>query len=152
VNVKLDRVDRLPSAEHVVIDYKSGNCTASSWLGSRPEEPQLPMYAMGTPKVAAIAFAQVKAGQMAFKGFARDEGLLPKVGAVGKGQAKRYASWPALMEALRGELDSIGRAFAAGDARVDPKRNTTCNTCDQHMACRIAERAPFGTVGGEADE
>ncbi|HUQ29601.1 MAG TPA: PD-(D/E)XK nuclease family protein [Usitatibacter sp.] len=152
VNVKLDRVDRLPTAEHVVIDYKSGNCSASSWLGSRPEEPQLPMYAMGTSRVAAIAFAQVKAGQMAFKGYARDDGLLPRVGAVGKGQAKRYSGWPALMEALRGELDSIGRAFAAGDARVDPKRAATCNTCDQQMACRIAERAPFGTVGGEADE
>lgn len=154
VNVKLDRVDRLPTAEHVVIDYKSGKCSASSWLGSRPEEPQLPMYALGTPQVAAIAFAQVKTGEMAFKGFARDEGLLPKVGAVGKGQAKRYASWPVLLQALRGELDAIGRGFASGDARVDPKKGgATCGTCDQQMACRIAERAPFGAVGGgDADE
>ncbi len=153
VNVKLDRVDRLPSSERVVIDYKSGNCSASSWLGSRPEEPQLPMYALGTSNVAAIAFAQVKAGQMGFKGYARDEGLLPKVGPVGKGQAKRYPSWAVLLQELRVELDSIGRGFAAGDARVDPKRGTTCGTCDLHMACRIAERAPFAAIAGsESDE
>jgi probable DNA repair protein len=149
VNVKLDRVDRLPTAEHIVLDYKSGNCSASSWLGSRPQEPQMPMYALGVPDVVAIAFAQVKMGEMGFKGFARDEGLLPKVGAVGKGQAKRYPSWPVLMQSLRGELDSIGRAFAAGEARVDPKRKDTCGTCDLQITCRIAERAPFGAVGGD---
>ena len=154
VNVKLDRVDRLATGERAVLDYKTGKCSASSWLGARPEEPQLPMYALGTDRVAAIAFAQVKAGEMAFKGFARGEGLLPKVGAVGKGAAKNYSRWPDLLAALRGELDAIGRGFAAGDARVDPKKGRdTCGMCDQQMACRIAERAPFGAVGGgEIDE
>jgi ATP-dependent helicase/nuclease subunit B len=153
VNVKLDRVDRVPAGQHVVIDYKSGKCTASSWLGSRPQEPQMPMYALGITDVVAIAFAQVKTGEMAFKGLARDEGLLPRVDVVGKGKAKQQLPWPDLMKALRGELDAIGRAFAAGDARVDPKRRDTCNNCGQQMACRIAERAPFGAVGGgDADE
>jgi len=154
VNVKLDRVDRLPTFEHVVIDYKTGKCSASSWLGERPEEPQLPMYALGTDRVAAIAFAQVKTGEMAFKGFARDDGLLPKVGPVGKGQAKRYPRWPDLLAALRVELDSIGKGFASGDARVDPKKGPmTCGLCDQQAVCRIAERASFNAAaGGEADE
>ncbi|HSW82935.1 MAG TPA: PD-(D/E)XK nuclease family protein, partial [Usitatibacter sp.] len=154
VNVKLDRVDRLAAGERAVLDYKTGKCTASSWLGARPEEPQLPMYALGTERVAAIAFAQVKTGEMAFKGFARAEGLLPKVGAVGRGAAKNYARWPDLLQALRVELDAIGRGFAAGDARVDPKKGKdTCGLCDQQMVCRIAERAPFGAVGGgEIDE
>jgi probable DNA repair protein len=154
VNVKLDRVDRLPTAEHVVLDYKTGKCSASSWLGSRPEEPQLPMYALGTDRVAAIAFAQVKAGEMGFKGFARDDGVLPKVTGVGKYAAKKYARWPDLMGALRAELDAIGRGFAAGDARVDPKRGgVTCGLCDQQMVCRVAERASFAAVGaGDVDE
>jgi ATP-dependent helicase/nuclease subunit B len=154
VNVKLDRVDRIQTGEHVVLDYKTGNCSASSWLGARPEEPQLPMYALGTPRVAAIAFAQVKTGLMAFKGFAREEKLLPKVSAVGKGAAKAFREWPQLLQALRAELDAIGRGFASGDARVDPKKGgATCGMCDQQMACRIAERAPFGAVGGgDVDE
>jgi probable DNA repair protein len=154
VNVKLDRVDRLPSFEHVVIDYKTGKCSAGAWLGSRPEEPQLPMYALGTPRVAAIAFAQVKAGEMKLKGFAREEKLLPGVSAIGKGAAKQYGRWSELLDALRSELDALGRGFAAGDARVDPKRGgATCGTCDQQMVCRVAERAPFGAVGGaDVDE
>ena len=154
VNVKIDRVDRFANGERAVLDYKTGDCSASSWLGERPAEPQLPMYALGTSSVAAVAFAQVKAGQMAFKGFARDDKLLPKVSAVGKGAAKRYASWPQLLQAMRVELDAIGKGFASGDARVDPKKGAaTCGTCDQQMACRIAERAPFGGIGAvEADE
>jgi ATP-dependent helicase/nuclease subunit B len=91
---------------------------------------------------------------MAFKGFAREEKLLPKVSAVGKGAAKAFREWPQLLHALRAELDAIGRGFASGDARVDPKKGgATCGMCDQQMACRIAERAPFGAVGaGDVDE
>jgi hypothetical protein len=50
------------------------------------------------------------------------------------------------------ELEAAGRGFAAGDARVDPKRgDKTCANCGQKPFCRIAEKAPFGTVGqGEA--
>jgi probable DNA repair protein len=155
VNVKLDRVDRLPGGAHVVLDYKTGDCKTKSWLGARPEEPQMPMYALGVDDVAAVAFAQVKAGEMGFRGLQREEGVLPtKVYVVDKDRfAKTYRDWPGLLASLRSELDALGAAYAAGDARVDPKRRDTCALCDQQMACRIAEKAPLGAVGGsEADE
>ncbi len=116
----------------------------------------MPMYALGVEDVAAVAFAQVKTGKMGFRGLQRTAGVLPtNVKTVDKDyHARSYLTWKGLMAALAAELESIGAGFAAGDARVDPKRGRdTCATCDQQMACRIAEKAPFGAVGGgESDE
>ena len=94
---------------------------------------------------------------MCFKGIGRTADLIPGVKLIAKDQsraAKQYRDWDALVEGWRSELEASGRGFAAGDARVDPKRGAaTCETCDQQMVCRIAEKAPFGAVGrGERDE
>ena len=158
VRVKLDRLDRLAGGELAVLDYKTGKCATAAWMGVRPDEPQLPMYALGGAEpVAAVAFAQVQAGEMGFRGIGRVADLIPGVKLITKDQsraAKQYRDWDALVQVWRRELEAIGRSFAAGDARVDPKKGeATCKTCDQQMFCRIAERAPFGAVGGgEADE
>jgi hypothetical protein len=65
-----------------------------------------------------------------------------------------YPSWDALLAGWRVELEATGRAFASGDARVDPKRGRkTCENCRQQMFCRIAEKLPLGAVEeGDADE
>jgi ATP-dependent helicase/nuclease subunit B len=153
VNVKLDRMDRLEAGGDAVIDYKTGPCATRDWMGARPEEPQLPMYALARgASVAAVAFAQVKAGDICFRGIARAPNLIPRVNVIADDRsprARQYRDWDALLAAWRAELEAIGRGFASGDARVDPKDGkSTCDTCDQQMLCRIAEKAPFGAVGG----
>lgn len=157
VNVKLDRMDRLARGGHAVIDYKTGACATSAWLGPRPEEPQLPMYALSVKDVVAVAFGQVKTGEMSFKGVSRDPDILPRVDVITKNRspaAREYRDWNSLLQGWRGELEAAGQGFASGDARVDPKRGAlTCSICEQKMLCRIAEKAPFGAVGaGEPDE
>ena len=153
VQVRLDRVDRLPRGTHVVLDYKTGACAVRDWLGPRPEEPQLPMYALGSRAANAIAFAQVRTGDMAFKGLAREAGILPGVEPVEKDRNAKKAdipTWKVLLTSLRRELDAIGTGFLAGDARVDPKRGrNTCANCDHRIECRVAEKASFGAVGGD---
>ncbi len=151
VNAKLDRMDRLQGGAHAILDYKTGSASVGGWLGPRPEEPQLPLYAVtrngnAGDDVAAVAFARVKAGEMEFRGIAREEGLIPEVGTLA-GQrskaAKQYGSWDALLEGWRGELEALGREFASGEARVDPKekRNLeTCRYCEVKPLCRIYER------------
>ena len=157
VNVKLDRMDRLEAGGDAVLDYKTGDCKTGDWMGARPEEPQLPMYALSVPEVVAVAFAQVKAGVMCFRGIGKAADLIPGVNLVAKDRsraAKQYADWDALLAGWKKELEALGRGFVAGDARVDPKKGAaTCGMCDQQMVCRIAEKAPFGEVGGgERDE
>jgi ATP-dependent helicase/nuclease subunit B len=156
VNAKLDRMDRLDAGGHAIIDYKTGECKTASWMGKRPQEPQLPMYALGGgEEVVAVAFGVVKTGESRFRGLSREPGLIPGVVTIDKDYAAKkmmYRDWNALVGEWRIELDSIGRGFAGGDARVDPKRADTCKNCDQPMFCRIAEKAAFAIAGeGEGD-
>ena len=158
VTVKLDRLDRLADGSYAVIDYKTGECKVSSWLGGRPDEPQLPMYALGGGReISAVAFARLKAGEIGFVGISRAPGVLPGLDVIEKNKspaARRYRNWEALLEAWSGELEATGRGFAEGDARADPRRREACKLCDQPMLCRVAEKAPFGaaTEEGPADE
>jgi len=151
VNAKLDRMDRLQGGAHAILDYKTGSASVGGWLGARPDDPQLPLYAVtrngnAGDDVAAVAFARVKAGEMEFRGIAREEGLIPDVGTIA-GQrskaAKQYGSWDALLEGWRRELEALGREFASGEARVDPKVKLnleTCRYCEVKPLCRIYER------------
>jgi probable DNA repair protein len=156
VNAKLDRMDRLAAGGHAIIDYKTGVCATSAWMGKRPDEPQLPMYALGREDIAAVAFALVKTGDSRFKGISRAPDLIPNVCPIDKDRgkaAKRYRDWDELVAGWQEELEATGRGFATGDARVDPKRGpATCENCKQHTFCRIAEKAPFGLSGEGEDE
>ena len=152
MNAKLDRMDRLTgnkkaSGAHVILDYKTGSANVGGWLGARPDEPQLPLYAVaGGEDVAAVAFARVKAGEMELRGIAREEELLPGVRTISAQRtrgAKQYASWDELLCGWRRELEALGREFASGEARVDPKdkRNlATCRYCGVKPLCRVYER------------
>src|SRR5262249_13757765 len=46
LNLRADRIDKLPDDSHLLIDYKTGEVSASAWKGERPDEPQLPLYAV----------------------------------------------------------------------------------------------------------
>ena len=75
LNVRLDRVDETAGGQRIVIDYKTGESKLASMLGARPEQPQLPLYLTASePDAAAVAFAQVRAGDMKFVGLARADG------------------------------------------------------------------------------
>jgi len=156
VNARLDRMDRLAAGGHVVIDYKTGEASISDWLGDRPDEPQLPLYATTRSEtVIAVAFAQLKVGKLGYMGIARDGGLLPNVRPITEHtrvpMAKQYTSWDELLGGWKYELDALGAGFAAGDALVAPKKQNTCKHCGLDGLCRISERRE-GFAPGEADE
>ncbi|MGE5617165.1 MAG: PD-(D/E)XK nuclease family protein, partial [Bacillota bacterium] len=146
VQARLDRMDRLDSGGYAVIDYKTGETKTSDWLGERPDEPQLPMYALGSKeRIDAVVFARVKAGDFRFQGIARRDGLLPDVKSVEKSHtaSKLYKDWDDLVAKWRIAIEAIGSSYARGDANVDPKDGPkTCERCDQQTLCRVSERLP----------
>ena len=149
VNVKLDRMDRLQGAPggRAILDYKTGPVNVSGWLGPRPDEPQLPLYALGGDEpITAVAFACVKAGAMRFAGISSAGEPIPGVCEVTRQRVKAaedYRSWDELLRRWRAELDALGREFAAGEARVAPKHgDDTCDQCGRRSLCRINEREP----------
>src|SRR5204863_1563398 len=62
---RIDRMDRLASGGHAIIDYKTGgNITPRRWDPPRPDEPQLAPYAVAAKEeIAAVAFDKVRPGE-----------------------------------------------------------------------------------------
>src|SRR5436309_11819268 len=129
----IDLMYRLEKGAHAQIVYKTGLPTRNAWLGERPDDPQLPLYAVSAPeRIDAVAFARLNPGEMAFRGFSKEKNILPKV--------ELYRDWRGLMNQWREETKNLGAAFAAGDARVDPKYALkTCRPCDLQTLCRVYE-------------
>ena len=104
------------------------------WEGPRPDDPQLPLYAVAAPEeLAAVTFAKLRPGEMKFMGYARAEHLLPNV--------QHYYKWDELLAQWKKDAEALGAAFTSGDARVDPKDDLkTCRRCDLQTLCRVYEK------------
>jgi probable DNA repair protein len=132
---RIDRMDRLKDGGHVLIDYKSSRfLSPKQWEGPRPDDPQLPLYAVtAREELAAVVFAKLRPGEMRFMGYSRNPNVVPQVNAA--------QSWSALLAAWKKDADALGAAFACGDARVDPKQGLyTCRNCDLQTLCRVYEK------------
>ncbi|HEX5463447.1 MAG TPA: PD-(D/E)XK nuclease family protein [Burkholderiales bacterium] len=150
VDVRIDRIDRLSDGAHVILDYKTGAVSAGAWDGERPDEPQLPLYAVTDDgDVDALSFVRLSAQEVAFKGASRTAELLPGV-APG---ADDDAGWNALFDSWRSVLERLAAGFLAGDARVAPKHYPqTCRYCDVGPLCRVTELFDRGPVAAENDD
>jgi RecB family exonuclease len=155
VRVQLDRVDRLADGSLAVIDYKTGaNARPSSWMGERPESPQLPLYVrvVGQDEVSAVAFGVVRKGATAYTGIARDGANFPQLKAFDATKApfKDYADWHALMREWQRRLDALAREHAAGDASLAPNPGKACVYCHLAGLCRSGQA--FLAAEGEDDD
>jgi probable DNA repair protein len=134
LRARADRIDRLPGGELVLIDYKSTAPSRNAWSGDRPDNLQLPLYALALPQPpSAIVFAQLKRGEHKFEGLAAREGLFPGVKPPPQGWEQQLADW-------RGVISAIWAEFQAGRADVAPKDGgSPCAHCHLHSLCRIYE-------------
>lgn len=135
MQLRADRMDELADGRRIVIDYKTGEHHPTAWLGARPEQPQLPLYAV-TSEVApvALAFARLRTGKTGFHGLAQEAGLLPGVSPL------KDVNWDEQLDEWRQELDRLATEFRAGWAVVDPRDgDRTCRTCGLTALCRVSE-------------
>ncbi len=146
LRIRADRVDRLEDGRLVILDYKTGECSPSDWDGPRPDEPQLPIYAVTADSpVAGVFFGRLKTGKVGFRGLAHSEGIVPGV-KVSDNQLPLGDT----IEDWRDVLDRLGDDFRAGRAAVDPKdRHLTCRYCALPTLCRISQ-ADRPSEGGDA--
>ncbi|ODT79373.1 MAG: DNA repair protein [Nitrosomonadales bacterium SCN 54-20] len=155
LSTRLDRVDELADGRRIVIDYKTRAPSVNAMLGERPDEPQLPLYLVAAEaEAAAIAFAQIRTGEMGYTALARDNDLLPGVkGFAESRHIDRYDSWEALVAAWSHALAGVAADFSSGHSQVDPKKYPqTCRTCDVRPLCRIYERAAMDFTGQGEEE
>jgi RecB family exonuclease len=134
MSARIDRMDRLSTGGHALIDYKtSRNLSPMQWQPPRPDDPQLALYAVSAKEdVTAVAFARVRPGEMRFIGFSRDENALPQT---------RKKPWAPLLKEWKDEAEALGGSFARGEAGVDPKKELmTCRYCGLETLCRVYEK------------
>lgn len=142
LNLRADRIDKLPDGSHLLIDYKTGKVSPSAWKGERPDEPQLPLYAIygNIERVSGLLFAQIRAGDTGFVGRAANaqQTLMSDLPA-----GSSLVSQPldeAMRNAWQQTLLQLAEEFLAGEASVDPRHGKeTCTYCPLPGLCRVAE-------------
>lgn len=148
IRLIVDRIDRLPTGDEVIIDYKTGKTLdPKKWFSERPEDPQMPLYAItATVTPSGLAFAIINDEGCEYKGVATDAGILPglpvkdsaynrELAAAGADMTLTIANWRAVIHRLMSE-------FLAGNASIDPKHGlSTCETtyCQLQALCRVGE-------------
>lgn len=132
----IDRVDGLESGRRVVMDYKTGRVSPAAWLGERPDEPQLPAYALAE-EADGLCFAQVRAGEMKLVGLVGQDEPTTGLKTALQGETEPV-DWPRRMDRWRDVLDGLAEDFAGGRAEVAPNSRKACEYCELGSFCRVS--------------
>ncbi len=147
IRLIIDRIDKMTSGEELIIDYKTGKVAPKKWFGDRPEDPQLPLYAISANKTpGAVVFAIIRDDGCLYQGVVSRGGLFPDLPPKETKTTRELVDagheMPKTLESWRRVLHRLMADFLAGEAAVDPKngRNTCTNSyCELHSLCRIGE-------------
>jgi ATP-dependent helicase/nuclease subunit B len=133
-NVRIDRVDRLADGARVLIDYKTGTAS-TDWRGERPDNPQLPIYALLRPQgLVAVAYGRVNAAECSFVAEAERRGIFKAQSPISS--LEDMPSMAALIDVWSARVENLAADFAAGRAAVAPTLSA-CRTCNLQGLCRV---------------
>jgi ATP-dependent helicase/DNAse subunit B len=142
LDLRLDRIDRLNDGSLLVIDYKSGDVTPKSWELPRPDDVQLPLYAGFAldGELGGLAFAKVRAGDVAFTGHVGDPTATLFASLKGNSSLVKNELTAEQLIDWREHIEQLARDFLAGRAEVNPREYPeTCERCGLQTICRVEE-------------
>jgi RecB family exonuclease len=164
LRLRADRVDRVQDdqrgdGKRLLLDYKSGEVATKDWEGMRPNEPQLPLYAVfgNVEDVAGVLFARINVEKTALEGCVSDARAQLFADATSSSKLVKNPYDAEMRDEWANALVNLAEDFLHGDAQVDPKDGRkTCRFCAMPGLCRVAElREAVGeeeTEAGEGDE
>jgi probable DNA repair protein len=143
LRLRVDRIDQVEGGR-LILDYKTGEVSLAMWKSERPDEPQLPLYAVcgQIDSLRGVLFAQVHAGESFPVGRVEDaqktvQRDLPKQSGLIK-----YPLDDGVLSEWTNALRNLADQFLAGEAAVAPKfYPNTCRYCSLASLCRVAETA-----------
>ncbi len=142
VDIKADRIDRLDNdGRELIIDYKTSDRKAKTWFGERPDEPQLPLYAVTHARpVAGLAFATLRPDGCGLEGVSDGVEVGKGVTDIEQKKGADETDWERQLERWHKVLEKLANDFRTGRAEVDPKEiNTSCTYCGLEGLCRVGE-------------
>ncbi|HEY3655143.1 MAG TPA: PD-(D/E)XK nuclease family protein [Steroidobacteraceae bacterium] len=140
--VRIDRVDQLLDGGRVLIDYKTG-MAAPDWRGDRPDNPQLPIYALLRPhSLVAVAYGQVNASECCFVAETERAGVFKARGRPSLMEG--MPNFSALIATWSHRIEKLASEFAAGNAAVAPTLRA-CASCRLQPLCRVPAALDDGT-------
>jgi ATP-dependent helicase/nuclease subunit B len=159
LQVRMDRIDKIATIDehgeekpgYVFVDYKTGaRSDAKDWLGPRPDDPQLPLYALASEatELQALVFAKVRAGKDAkWTGYQSTPGIFPDK------RGKSIVALDQVIDDWRNTLTQLAEDFHAGRATVSPKDfDRNCAHCAQRLLCRIDPESLLAQIAATEDE
>lgn len=147
LNVRVDRIDQVEGG-FVFVDYKTGfAANVNDWLGARPNDPQLPLYALllEPGELQGLVFGKVRAGKDAkWIGYQAVDGIFPAQ------RSRTVVDLNAQTEEWRSALVALAEDFYQGRATVSPKEFArNCRRCAQRLLCRLDREALLSTLDDE---
>ena len=141
LDLRADRIDLLPDGSRLIIDYKTGRISPAAWSGERPDEPQLPLYAVcgNVENLGGVLFAKIRAGETGFDGRLRDARAQLFADLSSK---KKLVSDPftaLMLDQWSRALRALAQEFLQGESSVSPREPEVCRTCPLPSLCRKAE-------------
>jgi probable DNA repair protein len=150
LRLRPDRIDEVDEGV-VLVDYKTGSAAKPShWLGSRPDDPQLPLYSLLIDQghLRGLLFAKIRSGKnMKWLGLASNRSILSTL------RPQEYVDLDVRISEWRDVLTALAESFAAGRADVHPKNfAVNCKHCAQRLLCRVNPAALHSDEEEELEE
>ena len=150
LGLRTDRIDRDGRGRGTVLDYKSlrthGALNRYKLSQGKPLPPQLALYALAHPEIAAVGYLAFVGETATVEPFLLGEADAPWSSL---GRFQTVPDWSAYLARLRDELDPLFENVREGVTNLDPREEKICRTCVWAILCR---RSSLLDDGGSIDD
>ncbi len=144
LQLRLDRVDKINddsgSFYHLIIDYKTGQCSLNDWKGERPADPQLPFYLTVNNsnhylnQLNAIAFAQINVKKQSLVGLHHENKNITAITSIEKNRIGLHPTWEHASEEWSRISNTLFEQFLSGNVAIDYSNNNQLNFSREYIS------------------